>query len=182
MRSWLDGHGVAEKPRAILFLWRHIMSFDLSQFTDLIKRVITAQDLYHDTALNLLLGTAAQESAFGTYLRQLEGGPALGVFQMEPFTETDSWNNYLFYGRADKRKAIYKISGVRSANNYCALEWNIAYAICMARLQYRRVKEPFPNPHDIVGMANYWKSHWNTEKGKGTEQKFIQNYVKYVGK
>lgn len=157
------------------------MSFDKDQFADLITRVIVAQDLYSDSALSLLLGTAAQESVFGTYLRQLEGGPALGIFQMEPSTEIDIWNNYLFYGRTDKRKAIYKISGVRSANNYCALEWNIAYAICMARLQYRRVKEPFPNPYDIIGMAKYWKSCWNTKKGRGTEQEFIQNYIKYVG-
>jgi len=156
------------------------MSFDFSQFGKLIARVIAEQNLYSDTALNLLLGTAAQESHLGTYLRQLGGGPALGVFQMEPSTEADIWNNYLFFGRADKRKAIYKISGVRSANNNGALEWNIAYAICMARLQYRRIKEPFPNSFDIVGMAKYYKSYYNTLLGKGTEQEFIQNYIKYV--
>jgi hypothetical protein len=156
------------------------MSFDLSQFTDLIKRVITAQNLYSDTALNLLLGTAAQESAFGTYLRQFGGGPALGCMQMELATETDIWDNYLFYGRADKRKAIYKISGVRSANNSGALEWNIAYAICMCRLHYRRVKEPFPEPDDIEGLAKYWKSSYNTSQGKGIEEEFIKAYAKYV--
>ena len=157
------------------------MSFDLAQFKDLIVRVTTAQGLCSGVSTNLILGTCAVESAFGTYLKQLRGGSALGCCQMELATEQDIWNNYLFYGRADKRKAIYKVSGVRSASNNGAMEWNLAYAICMCRLHYRRIKEPFPNPYDIVGMAKYWKSHWNTEKGKGTEQEFIQNYVKYVG-
>ncbi|HEV2650775.1 MAG TPA: hypothetical protein VGU69_05935, partial [Rhizomicrobium sp.] len=36
-------------------------------------------------ALNLLLGTAAQESG-GTYLAQYPTGPALGLWQIEPNT------------------------------------------------------------------------------------------------
>lgn len=63
------------------------MSFDKNQFRSLILRVLTNVDpaLCSDAAVNLLLGTAAQESEFGKYIRQIRG-PALGVFQMEPAT------------------------------------------------------------------------------------------------
>lgn len=155
------------------------MSFNLPQFSDLVKRVILAQDLYSDAALNLLLGTAAQESLFGTHIRQLESGPALGVFQMEPATEEDIWENYLS-SRYYRRAAMVKICGVFSFVNNGALEWNLAYAICMTRLFYRRIKEPFPDAQDIKGFAQYWKKYYNTSVGKGTVEEFIHNYNKYV--
>ena len=101
------------------------MSFDLVQFKNLVVRVTTSQELCSETSTNLILGTYAVESALGTYFKQLDGGPALGGLQMEPATEKDIWNEYLFYGRVAKRKAIYRISGVRSYNNNGALEWNL---------------------------------------------------------
>ena len=156
------------------------MAFNLTQIKDLITRVITAQDLYSESAVNLLLGTMAQESNMGTYLRQVGGGPALGVFQTEPKTEQDIWNNYLFYGRAAKRKAIYQISGVRSYDNSGALEFNIAYGICIARLHYRRIPEPFPGPDDIEGLGWYWDTHYNRNPLKGTVAQFVKAYKKYV--
>lgn len=156
------------------------MAFDLKQFTHLITRVLAEQELYSKVAVNLLLGTAAVESDFGTYLRQLGGGRARGILQMEPATEKDIWDNYLFYGRADKRRAIYKISGVRSANNSGALEWNLAYAICMGRLLYRRIPEPFPVSDDIEGLAHYYKAYWNTSAGAGTVKQFMEKWDQFV--
>lgn len=156
------------------------MAFDKDQTKDLIIRVITAQELYSKSAVNLLLGTMAVESAFGTFLYQKPSRIAKGIFQIEFATEQDIWNNYLFYGRAAKRKAIYQISGVRSYENNGALEWNLAYGICMCRLFYRRVKEPFPVADDVVGLAQYWKSFYNTSQGKGTIEQFVKAYEKYV--
>lgn len=156
------------------------MAFDLNQFRDLIIRVTNKQELCSFVSTNLLLGTAAQESAFGTYLVQCGGGPARGAFQMEvPVTEEDIWENYLS-SRYYRRAAMVKICGVFSCLNNGALEWNLAYQICMARLYYRRIKESFPDPDDIEGLAKYWKKWWNTEKGKGTVTEFITNYNYYV--
>jgi hypothetical protein len=73
------------------------MAFDKKQFRDLIQRTLQDLGMHSESAVNLLLGTAAQESQFGTYFRQIGGGPALGVFQMEPDTEIDIWDNYLRY-------------------------------------------------------------------------------------
>jgi len=64
------------------------MSFNVAQFKTLIERVLSEldPDLASPVAVKLLLGTAAQESRFGTFLHQLGGGPAKGAFQMEPAT------------------------------------------------------------------------------------------------
>lgn len=156
------------------------MAFNLIQIKDLITRVISAQELYSEAALNLLLGTCAVESCMGTYLYQVPSRIAKGIFQIEVDTEHDIWDNYLFHGRANKRKAIYRISGVRSCNNNGAMEWNIAYGICMARLHYRRVAEPFPDADDIEGLGRYWKKYWNTIKGKGTVERFVEAFGRYV--
>jgi hypothetical protein len=159
-----------------------IMSLDLTQFRDLVVRVTTAQELCSEVSTNLILGTCAKESAFGIYLKQMGEGPALGIFQIEPKTEQDIWNNYLFYGRANKRKAIYQISGVRSYNNNGALEWNIAYGICMCRLHYRRIAEPFPALDDIEALGWYWDTHYNRNPLKGTVAQFVKAYEKYVNR
>ena len=156
------------------------MAFDKDQIKDLIIRVITAQELYSESAVNLLLGTMAVESDFGTFLYQKPSRIAKGIFQMESATERDIWNNYLFYGRTSKRQAIYRISGVRSYENNGALEWNIAYGICIVRLFYRRVKELFPLCDNIEELARYWKTYYNTLAGSGTIDNFIYKYNRYV--
>jgi hypothetical protein len=156
--------------------------YDLKQFQQLIARVTGEQGLYSRTVVSLLLGTSAKESDFGTYLRQLGGGPALGAFQMEPATVQDTWKNYLYLGRTKRREAIYKISGVRSHRDNGAMEWNLAYQICMARLHYRRIPEPFPAYNDIEGLGLYWDTHWNRNPEKGTVKQFIKKWDQFIGR
>ena len=52
--------------------------------------------LWSEAAERLLLGTAIAESQL-TWLRQHGGGPARGVYQIEPATHDDIWANYLAY-------------------------------------------------------------------------------------
>ena len=47
-----------------------------------------------DKAVPLLLGTAAQESAF-RHTTQIGGGPAKGYMQCKVNTESDIWTNYV---------------------------------------------------------------------------------------
>ena len=61
------------------------MSLNKNQFQNLIEKVLKEFGMYSESATNLLLGTAAQESRFGTYIKQING-PACGVFQIEPLT------------------------------------------------------------------------------------------------
>jgi hypothetical protein len=48
----------------------------------------------------------------------------------------------------------------------------------MARTHYLRC--PGPIPHTIEGQAAYWKLHYNTPLGKGTEEEYMMNYVKFT--
>lgn len=147
------------------------MSFDRRQFKDLIKWVLrsTDPDLCSPAAVNLLLGTAAQESRFGTFLRQLKGGPALGVFQMEPKT---------FWWLHRRYKKKYPLIADRL---FAELEWDLSLSIVMARLRYRVVRARLPRCNSITGMAAYWKKYYNTIHGAGKVKEFIANYKKYVG-
>lgn len=97
---------------------------------------------------------------------------------MEPATEKDIWDNYLRYQPFLKDKVI-KTTGVKQPDQF-HLRGNLLYQIAMARLYYRRKPEILPPQTDIMGMAKYWKKHYNTYKGKGTVEEFQENYTKYV--
>lgn len=148
------------------------MALNLMQFTDLIWRVLRHHDLDSSAAVNLLLGTAAQESAFGTYLRQING-PALGVFQMED--QTFEWLQEKY-----TELKTPTVGQLRWAE-FEMLEYDLWLAILFARLRYRVVPSPLPAAEDIRGLAEYWKQHYNTPAGRGTVEQFVKNYTKYIG-
>lgn len=147
-----------------------------NELQNLITETLLGINLYSDNALNLLLGTCAQESAFGKYRKQLGGGPALGIFQMEPATFRDICDNFLRY-KPELISKIQKISQVDSFEPNDLVN-NDKLAICFARIHYLRVKSSIPS--DISGWAKYWKQHYNTRLGKGTEDEFIQNFKMFV--
>jgi hypothetical protein len=125
---------------------------------------------YSLAAENLLVATAMHESQL-THLKQLGDGPARGLFQMEPATEHDNWENFLRYNRslADKVKAL---SGIRAFD----LIANIPYQVAQARIKYWRSPESLPAATDIEGQAELWKLVYNSPLGKGTVAQFIEHY------
>lgn len=159
------------------------MGIDAYQFRTLIVRsVLDRLDgygvPYSQCAENLLMGTAAQESRLGTFLVQQGGGPALGVFQMEPATHDDLQANYLRYQPRLDVAVNSLVVGVATAPQ---MVWNLRYACAMARIHYFRVKEPLPvDPENVQQLAAYWKEHWNTRLGKGTIEAFLSNYYDLV--
>lgn len=132
--------------------------------------------LYSSNAVELIMGTFAQESNF-KHTRQLGGGPALGYGQMEPATFNDIVLNYLRY-KPELMGKIMKACGVVTLNADDLVE-NKTLAICMSRVHYLRVKEPLPSHKDVWAMGEYWKQYYNTPKGKGTVKEFVENYKKY---
>lgn len=156
---------------------------DAQQFRELIIRpVLYDLSMYSQAAENLLMGTAAQESGMGRYLRQLGSGPALGPFQMEPATHEDIWRNYLI-GNASLGARVRQLAGYRwVAREIPAKEMvgNLYYAAAMCRLHYRRRPEPLPDAEDIEGLARYWKRHYNTPAGRGTVAEFMDNYQRFM--
>jgi hypothetical protein len=154
-----------------------------SQFRNLIIQVLQELELeipFSTDAVELLMLTAAHESHLGSFIRQMHGGPARGVFQMEPATEQDIHENYLKYNK----NLAHLIEGFRmKQTNISDLESNLAYQIAMTRVHYFRVKEALPTieKDGVVGLASYWKKHYNTYQGAGTVAKALADYEKYAG-
>jgi len=149
---------------------------DATQLRELINDILDEANLNSEDATELLMLTAAVESSLGYFIKQLGKGPALGIFQMEPATERDIWENWLQY-RFELANFIrlYVCPGGKNQ-----LKWNIAYQILMCRLHYRRVAEPLPSHTDVYAMGRYWKKHYNTYQGTGTIQDAVDAYNRYV--
>lgn len=128
-------------------------------------------------ARTLIMGTIAHESFCGRCITQ-KGGPALGIIQMEPVTHNDIWDNFLRY----KPKLALRLNSLFDIEepNAQRLIYDLRYNVMMCRLHYYRKKEKLPEVDDIQGIARYWKTHYNTEKGKGTTDKFIADFNHYV--
>ncbi len=155
------------------------MGIEPNHLRSLITKTLSALDLYSLSAVGLLMGTAAQESRMGTYLAQLGGGPARGIFQMEPATESDIWKHFLDLSRQDIAMRLRTVTGVGEPD-VLALEGNLIYQIGMCRVHYLRRRDPLPEYDDVIGLARYWKSHYNTHLGKGTVREFVDNYHRFV--
>ncbi len=150
-----------------------------TQFRTLIVRpVLEHLELYSKAAENLLVGTALQESNL-TYLHQLGGGPALGVFQMEPATHKDIWDNYLRF-RRDMSARVKDYTTASLGKEVDQLPGNLYYACAMARVHYYRVPEPLPDADNDEALGRYWKAHYNTAAGAGTVEQFVSNYRKGI--
>jgi hypothetical protein len=140
------------------------------QFTsEIIIPALEVLGLDSKEARALLLGTAIQESRL-TYLRQIGGGPALGVFQIEPATHNDLYANFLSY-RPEMRDRLLSLG----ERQHDSLIYNLRYAAAVARLIYYRA--PGQLPDSLEGQAAYYKKNYNTPLGAGPEQEYIDNFT-----
>lgn len=163
---------------------------DPRDLRDLVVRpVLQLLDLPSPAASEkLLMGTAAQESRF-RYLKQLGTGPALGLWQMEPFTFRDLWSRF----GPGSRKGIgvildQLVARPRTSIPISAAEltgqivWNLRLACAMARVHY--YARPFSMPQEpsppVEELARIWKEHYNTMMGKGREEEFVEAYEELV--
>lgn len=131
------------------------------------------------SALQLMLGTMAQESRCGTYISQLKDGPARGIYQMEEATYQDILDNFIKYRLSLSHKILFFL-GYNEWPEAKRLNSDLLLSTIFARLHYKRVPEELPVPNDVRAMAKYYKKYYNTPKGKATEEEFIKNYEKYI--
>ena len=154
------------------------MSLDPGQVRMYVVRpVLQAIGAWSQPAEDLVMGTAAQESRL-QFIRQLGGGPALGLWQMEPATHDDIWRHYL------NRKSLLAINllgavGISKMPTAEAMTYNMRYAACMCRVHYLR--KPGAIPTTLVGQAEYWKDHYNTHLGAGTVDQYVRSYRAVLG-
>jgi hypothetical protein len=144
----------------------------------IIRPAVNGIGLGGRAAEELLLGTAIQESAL-IYRTQFGNGPALGLFQMEPRTFWDLWDNFV-EPRKDLCKSIKDVSGVTSKISEYLLRDNDLFAASMCRVHYRRIKNPLPVAGDVQGQAAYWKRFYNTNFGRGNVLEYISKWHQYT--
>lgn len=146
-----------------------------------IKSTLKKYNMYSEGMYKLLLGTAAAESEFGKFNKQISG-PALGVFQMEPRTAQDIWTEYLEYKpilRAKVKTTLWK-----NVNLKTQLRYNLEYQTIMAVVHYKRAEEKnnikIEDNASRWSCAFYYKKYYNSYKGKGSTIKFFRKYGEYV--
>jgi hypothetical protein len=142
-----------------------------------IKPVLKDLGLWSVDAEKLILGTACAESGCGRFLHQI-GGPALGIYQMEPDTHNDIWDNFIEY-RPELVKKLELMDASGHGSYEDQLPGNLYYATAMCRIHYLRV--PAPIPDSLPKQAAYWKNHYNTELGKGSTDDYMAAWYRYVG-
>lgn len=139
---------------------------DIAQLRiDIVRPALRGVDLWSAPAENLVLGTALVES-LARFVRQVGGGPAVGLWQMEPATHNDIWTNYIAFD-AKLSKMLPRASAER-------MVYDLRYAAQMCRVHYRRVKAPLPLTS--LAAAEYWKRYYNTVLGAGTVEKALPHF------
>jgi hypothetical protein len=108
-------------------------------------------------AVELLMLTTAQESGLGLHLWQVGGGPALGIYQMEP----GRWEDTVVRGE----RLHDALAGAVGADwgddrSMRRLVYDLRYATAMARAAYWLIPEPLPGAADLDGLDAYYQAGW----------------------
>lgn len=146
---------------------------DAKQLSEhVIVPVLQHLNMYSREAEVLMLGTAMAESDL-RYIKQI-GGPALSLFQVEPATERDIWENFLKYRPELAEKVnMLRINGMPRT---VQMTGNMFYAAAMARLVYFRRPEALP-PLKADAMYEYYKEHYNTHLGASTAERGVPYFL-----
>ncbi len=153
---------------------------NLKQFRELIIRPsLEAIDLYSPGAEELLVGICAQESLGGYYINQIKG-PADGIYEMEPATHKDIWENFLLKSKIELAQKILKTCNFSEVPTSSEMITNLKYATIMTRVFFLRFPDPIPASNDIDGIFDLYKRRYNTPLGSATKESFISNYFCYL--
>lgn len=115
-----------------------------------------------------------------TWIQQVNG-PALGFWQMEEFTFYDCITNFLNYesiftpgwNRITGSQATNDPNEVDQMIDWKRIGYNCRFACYMAAIKIYRAPPALPAFGDIQGMAEYWKTYYNTSQGAGQVQEAI---------
>jgi len=148
---------------------------NLKQMRDLVIEPTLRQiEMHSPEASDLVLFTGLVESRY-EYVRQMGSGPARSFWQVEPATLYDHFQHYINF-RSDLAMAIAEIE---PHPNEQTLTTNMAFAVVMCRIKYRRSPMKLPPVGDGPGMAHIWKEVYNTHEGKGREEEFLALWEEY---
>ena len=144
----------------------------------IIKPALYDLMLLSDDAVELMVFTCAVESLGGTYLKQVNG-PALGIYQMEPATYNDIWQNYILKKTSLNLIMISNFDCVRMPSEE-RLIYDLRFATAMTRLFYARIPEKLPVKPGSHGLWDYYKKYYNTGQGSATQYVSIEKYSSFI--
>jgi len=130
----------------------------------IVAPTLQALGLASPAAINLLTGTALAESR-AAYVQQVGGGPALGLWQMEPATHDDCWTNFLDFPAQSRLATVCHRMRAPDLSATAQLVTNLRYACAMARIRFYRAPEALPLATDAAGLSAYHKAYYNTSLG-----------------
>jgi hypothetical protein len=146
---------------------------NISQIKNFVVVPVCAQLAIANPKLNspssvaLILGIANKESLGLSCIRQLDGGPARGLCQMEPATRLDLMGRQLAAkGNETMLAALLALIPVGAdPDEQMMTNMNFMFAACRLRMWFE--PEALPTETDAAGLCQYWKTYWNTSAGAG---------------
>lgn len=123
-----------------------------------------------DALINLLMMIAAHESRGFVCCKQLNGGPAIGLFQMEPKT-FDFVMGYL------ERTGKFKTIDRKAWPEHMLID--VEFAAAMARVYLWTEATPLPAADDYEALAEYANKFWN-RGGKAEPHEYLNDYFTHV--
>ena len=164
------------------------MGINVEQFYELVLKPSLKKLESFNSKINsaesrkLMLATFCHESNAGTYLKQRGGGPALGVYQIEPATAA-------FIQEYIRRKpslldVIDSSFPFWHVNTGSKLVCDLSLSTVFARIKYWTIPEPIPGM-PIEALANYWGAYYQTDDSDmdyttEKESRFIYDFQKYM--
>lgn len=144
---------------------------------NIIRPTLEKMDMWSPAAEKLLVMIACHES-MGFRFRKQISGPAVSFYQIEPATFTDVWDRYL--GRRQLKKANVVQFLPDDLTPIEALTISDEFATSIARMKLYMVPEALPLATDDEGLARYAKKYWNSELGKATPEKYLNDFQIYA--
>lgn len=130
-----------------------------------------------ESAENLLLGTAAQESLMGKHcVCERTGG--LGLYRITAEKHREVWDKYLvqFPDLASLQRGLASQHQFLK-DPHAELITNLCYSTGMAWIIYRQARVNFSKPTKLLTLANLWATHFDNGAGDVRRaEDFIQSY------
>lgn len=123
-----------------------------------------------ENVIRLLMMIAAHESRGFVCCKQLNGGPALGLFQMEPNT-FDFVMGYL------KRKGNFPLVSRDDIAERMLIDFE--FSVAVARVYLWTEPKQIPHQNHLMGLAQYASDYWN-RGGDGEPREYLNDYLVHV--
>lgn len=165
------------------------MSLDTEQTRSLVRDVLktlphphsSSDNLWSQSSENLLLGTLAMESEFGTYLHSSNGN---GIANIERYAFHDMFD---FMKASDNGWDLIHETIITNwvcdlSLSWDELQWNHALSIALCRVHYSRVKKNLPPADNVNALGSYYVFHYRSCQDDIPQHiaDFKNNYRKHI--